>query len=74
MNGMTETYREQRRLYSVENYIIFCKAHKMHVQLYYYNNIGTRKIALLFLLVILIDLTDPSSQFLRRYLGQKEKV
>ena len=29
----------------------------MLVQLYYYNNIGTRKIALLFLLVILIDLT-----------------
>ena len=55
---MTKTYREQRRLYSGEYYIILCSAHKKQVQLYYdTNNIGTRKIALLFLLVILIDLT-----------------
>ena len=51
-------------VYSGENYIIFCKAHKMHVQLYYYNDIGTRETALLILQVILIDLTDPSSQIL----------
>ena len=55
---MTKTYREQRRLYWGEYYIILCSAHKKQVQLYYdTNNIGTRKIALLFLLVILIDLT-----------------
>ena len=55
---MTKTYREQRRLDDGEHYIILCSAHKKQVQLYYdTNNISTRKIALLFLLVILIDLT-----------------